>query len=221
MSDEIKKSWHKNAEEWVKIIQNNAIPSRKYTNTAILDTLKSLDGDSLADIGCGEGWLSREMHTLGWKTTGVDAIPGLIEQAKKQGNQSFEVFTFEDIIDGKAIPNAPFDVAVFNFCLYLKDGTQELLSNTLKQLKANGTIVIQTLHPYFLIENGLPYQSQWLSDSWKGLPGNFTDGHSWYARTMEDWIEVLNMVEQSKFSFKEILNNEHKPISLIIEISKI
>jgi hypothetical protein len=81
--------------------------------------------------------------------------------------------------------------------------------------------VIQTLHPYFLIENGLPYQSQWLSDSWKGLPGNFTDGHSWYARTMEDWIEVLNMVEQSKFSFKEILNNEHKPISLIIEISKI
>lgn len=221
MSDTIKASWNKNAKEWVKVIQNNAIPSRKYTNAAILDTLKVLDGNSLVDIGCGEGWLAREIHGLGWKTTGVDATEGLIEEAKKQGKQSFEVFTFEDIIDGKTIPNAPFDVAVFNFCLYLKEGLQELLTNTLKQLKTGGAIVIQTLHPYFLIENNLPYTCQWLSDSWKGLPGNFTDGHSWYARTMEDWVNILNQVENSKFSIKEVLNNDQKPISLIIKINKV
>ncbi|AEM69295.1 Methyltransferase type 11 [Allomuricauda ruestringensis DSM 13258] len=221
MSKEIISSWDKNAAEWIKVIQNDSIPSRKFTNLAILETIKQLDGDKIVDIGCGEGWLTREMANLGWEATGLDATASLIEEARKNSNQPFEVFTFEDIIEGKNIPNTPFDAAVFNFCLYLKDGLKELLSNTLNQLSKDGVLLIQTLHPYFLIQNDLKFKSQWLSDSWKGLPGNFTDGHSWYARTMEDWLHELNQLENSNFNIREILNDEEKPISLIIKINKI
>jgi len=221
MSDEIKSSWNKNAEEWVKIIQNNGIPSRKFTNPAILEEIKELKGNTIVDIGCGEGWLTREMEKFGWKATGLDATEDLIKEARKRSNQTFEVFTFEDIIKGEKMPNPPFDAAIFNFCLYLKNGLTELLSNTLMQLTPKGSLVIQTLHPYFLLQNSLPYKSQWLSDSWKGLPGNFTDGHSWYARTMEDWVQELNQIEHIEFNIKEILNDEEKPISLIIKINKI
>lgn len=220
MSKEILDSWNKNAGEWIKVIQNDAIPSRKFTNKAILEMVSELDGKKMVDIGCGEGWLTREMQKMGRKATGLDATKSFIEQARRLGNQTFEVFTFEEIIDGKPMPNAPFDAAVFNFCLYLKDGLTELLSNTLKQLAPNGTLVIQTLHPFFLLQYGLPYKSQWLSDSWKGLPGDFTDGHSWYARTMEDWVAELNRLENINFSMKEIVNDEKKPISLIIKINK-
>ncbi|MAU15581.1 MAG: methyltransferase type 11 [Muricauda sp.] len=221
MSKEIISSWEKNAGEWIKVIQDNSIPSRKFTNKAIVDTIAELDGSKAVDIGCGEGWLTREMNKLGWSTTGLDATACLIEEAKKNSGQSFEVFTFEDIIEGKKIPNAPFDVAIFNFCLYLKDGLVELLSNTVGQLSKNGVLLVQTLHPYFLLQNNLPYKSQWLSDSWKGLPGNFTDGHSWYARTMEDWLDQLNQIENTNFGIREILNDEKKPISLIIKINRI
>lgn len=221
MSDEIKSSWNKNAEEWVKIIQNDGIPSRKFTNPAILEEIKELKGSTVADIGCGEGWLTREMEKLGWKATGLDATVDLIKDARQRSDQIFEVFTFEDIIKGEKIPNAPFDAAVFNFCLYVKNGLIELLSNTLKQLSPKGSLVIQTLHPYFLLQNNLPYKSQWISDSWKGLPGNFTDGHSWYARTMEDWVQELNQIEHIEFNIKEVLNDDDKPISLIIKINKI
>ena len=220
MSKEILDSWNKNADEWIKVIQNDAIPSRKFTNKAILEMVSELDGKKMVDIGCGEGWLTREMGKLGWEATGLDAIESLVLEAQKKSDESFHVLTYEEIIDGKPMPNAPFDAAVFNFCLYLKDGLRELLLNTLKQLSPNGTLVIQTLHPFFLLQNGLPYKSQWLSDSWKGLPGDFTDGHSWYARTLEDWVAELNRLENINFSMKEIVNDEEKPISLIIKIKK-
>ncbi|MBW8243177.1 class I SAM-dependent methyltransferase [Muricauda oceani] len=220
MSGEILDSWNRNAKEWIKIIQNNAIPSRKFTNPAILDTIKQLDGKKIVDIGCGEGWLTREMKNLGWEAMGLDATEVLIMQARKQSDQNFEVFTFEEIIAEKTIPNGTFDAAVFNFCLYQKNDIKKLLSNTLDQLSKNGTVVVQTLHPYFLLQNNLPYKSQWLSDSWKGLPGNFKDGHSWYARTFGDWILELNQIENSNFEFVEIVNDEEKPVSLIIKINK-
>lgn len=220
MSKEILDSWNKNADEWIKVIQNDAIPSRKFTNKAILEMVSELDGKKMVDIGCGEGWLTREMGKLGWEATGLDAIESLVLEARKKSDESFHILTYEDTINGKPMPNAPFDAAVFNFCLYLKDGLRELLLNTLKQLSPNGTIVIQTLHPFFLLQNGLPYKSQWLSNSWKGLPGDFTDGHSWYARTMEDWVAELNRLENINFSMKEIVNDEEKPISLIIKIKK-
>ncbi len=218
--DDIIPSWKKNAAEWIKAIEENSIASRKFTNKAILDTLVSLKTKKLVDIGCGEGWLTREIARTGVEAIGLDAIEALILQAKQKGKESYHVFTFEDIIAGKNLPNAPFDAAVFNFCLYLENGLQPLLENTLKAINSNGYLIIQTLHPYFLIQNGLPYQSQWLSDSWKGLPGNFTDGHAWYARTFEDWSKNLVSIENTNYSFEEVVNDEQTPVSLIIQIQK-
>ncbi|MEZ4809098.1 MAG: methyltransferase domain-containing protein [Allomuricauda sp.] len=220
MKTDIIASWEKNASEWIKVIQNNSIPSRKFTNVAIMETVRGLCGKKMVDIGCGEGWLTREVGKMGWEATGLDAIESLILEAQNKSSDSFYVFTYEAIIAGKFIPNAPFDLAIFNFCLYLKDGLRPLLENTLKNISKKGAIVIQTLHPFFLVQNKMPYKSQWLSDSWKGLPGNFEDGHSWYARTLEDWINELNALENISFSIQEVVNDEKQPISLIIKITK-
>ncbi len=220
MKSDIIDSWKKNASEWIKVIQNQDIPSRKFTNKAILSELSTIDGHNFLDIGCGEGWLTRKMGEIGWNSTGLDAIPDLIVEAKKRSKDSYFVFTYEDIIEGKPIPNAPFDVATFNFCLYNEQGLLPLLKNTLSQLNAGGSILIQTLHPYFLITNGLEYKSQWLQDSWKGLPGNFEDGHSWYARTMEDWVGHMQQLPNTSFQMTEVTNDQEQPVSLIIKISK-
>ncbi|KQC28600.1 class I SAM-dependent methyltransferase [Flagellimonas eckloniae] len=221
MKTDIISSWEKNASEWIKVIQDNKIPSRKFTNKAILETIANLGCKNFADIGCGEGWLTREINKMGVQTVGFDAIEDLIEEAKKKDSGSYYVLTFEEIIKGKSIPNAPFDAAVFNFCLYLEEGLQKLLENTLKSISRNGSILIQTLHPFFLIQNGLAYKSQWLSDAWKGLPGNFEDGHSWYARTFENWSEILSTLKDVKITYQEVVNEDEKPISLIIKIKKL
>ncbi|TAI49291.1 class I SAM-dependent methyltransferase [Flagellimonas allohymeniacidonis] len=221
MKSEIISSWEKNAKEWVEVIQNQSIPSRKFTNRAILESISNLKVKKVADLGCGEGWLTREMAQLGIETTGFDAIKSLLVEASKKGPETYHQLTFEDIINGLEIPEAPFDAAIFNFCLYLKDNLRLLLENTLSNLVPMGHVLIQTLHPFFLIQNGFRYESQWLSDSWKGLPGNFKDGHSWYARTFEDWVNLLSALEDIAFEISEIKNDEEKPISLIIKIRKL
>ena len=144
----------------------------------------------------------------------------LKNEKETKSNAPFYNMTFEEIGNGNQIPHHPFDIAVFNFCLYNKEGVLDLLRNTKKALTESGTILIQTLHPFFLIAQNLPYKSQWIEDSWRGLEGNFKNGHSWYARTFEDWSMELQQIPKSEVSFKEIINVERHPISLLITIKK-
>ncbi len=220
MKSNIITSWEKNAQEWIKVVQNQSIPSRKFTNKAILETISSLSVEKVADLGCGEGWLTREMSQQGFRAIGFDAIENLLKEARRQGTENYYQLSFEDIISNSSLPEAPFNAAIFNFCLYLKDGVYPLLKNILSKLDPEGYLIIQTLHPFFLVQNGFGYKSQWLSDAWKGLPGNFREGHSWYARTFEDWIQLLSSLEKTSFDIKEIKNDESEPISLIFKIKK-
>ncbi|GMN09337.1 hypothetical protein MTsPCn9_02070 [Croceitalea sp. MTPC9] len=220
MGDDIIASWEENAKEWISVIEQNQIESRKFTNKAIINQIKDSKANSIIDIGCGEGWLVREISKMGKEGVGIDAIKTLLETAKEKGHESYFQMTYEDIIKGKLIPQAPYDMAVYNFCLYLKEGLEELLNNTLKALASNGVVIIQTLHPYFLLSNNLPYESQWLNDSWKGLPGSFVNGHKWYARTLDDWLAELNKLANTTTEITEVVNTEKKPVSLILKIQK-
>ena len=219
MDKEIISSWENNAEEWVRVIENEEIDSRRFTNKAIEKILDEALEKKILDVGCGEGWLTRRLTKMGKKAVGIDAVEALLINARSKGKESFYRISYQDIIDGHQVPEAPYDIAVFNFCLYQKDGLCELLQNCKKSLRENGSIIIQTLHPYFLLHNGLKYKSQTISDSWKGLPGNFSDGHPWYARTFEDWMSVIFESEMKLIALRETVDANRTPISLILKIN--
>ena len=220
MENDIIKSWNKNAFEWIKVIDNADIESRKFTNKAILDLIGNSPAIKILDVGCGEGWLTRSLGTMGKFVVGLDAIPELLENAKIKGDGTYYQMSYEDIILGKPIPESPFDAAVFNFCLYQREGLSQLLKLVKKSLSENGYIAIQTLHPYFLLQNNLEYKSQWINDSWKGLPGNFSDGHSWSARTFESWMSAFKKAGLQLHQLQEVTNDDHKPISIIFILSE-
>ena len=219
MEKEVRDTWEENAREWIDVVSSGQIASRRFTDVAIQDMLKSLSGPKVLDVGCGEGWLTRRLSKMGKRATGVDAIETLLAYARSRGPEPYQCLSYADIIAGNAIINAPFDTAVFNFSLYRKDDVDILFKIIKGQLTDQGYIVVQTLHPYFLIQNGLEYKSQMIRDSWKGLPGNFTGGHSWYARTLGDWVKLVTSADLKIVDIKETLNAENKPISLILAIS--
>jgi 2-polyprenyl-3-methyl-5-hydroxy-6-metoxy-1,4-benzoquinol methylase len=218
MKEHITASWEKNAAEWIRVIDNEEIASRKFTNKAILQILAETPSDKVLDVGCGEGWLTRSLSAMGKTAVGIDAIRALLENARSKGSESYYELSFEAIMAGQPIPEARFDIAVFNFCLYKKDGLAILLANTKKAINKDGFIIIQTLHPYFLIKNGYPYKSRSMENSWEGLPGNFKDGHSWYARTLEGWISEISESGMQLAELREISNAENLPVSLILKI---
>ncbi|MEP6261250.1 MAG: class I SAM-dependent methyltransferase [Gillisia sp.] len=218
--NEIIRSWEMNAVEWSRIIEQQGIASRKFTNPAILNTVKEFDPENILDLGCGEGWLTRALSHEQRKVMGVDASEALLEIARGKGDQDFYRLTYQEIIEGVKITGAPFDAVVLNFCLYQKDEVPQLLKALKTSLSITGHIFIQTLHPSFLLLNGLPYEDQWIGNSWKGLDGNFVQPHSWYARTLESWINIFGDCAHELVKLKEVVNENKAPISGIFILKK-
>ncbi len=213
--DKILKSWNINAAAWSQILEQQGIASRKFTNPAIIEARTNYAPSKVLDLGCGEGWLTRALSHEKNKVIGVDATETLLETARKKGSQMYYKITYKDIIEGVKIPEAPFDAVVLNFCLYQKNEVPNLLIALQRSLSDPGLIFIQTLHPSYLLINELPYEDQWIEDSWKGLNGNFVQPHSWYARTLGNWINTFRDCRYELIKLKEVINNNKIPVSII------
>lgn len=218
--NEITRSWKLNAQEWSRIIEEEGIASRKFTNPAIVEAVTAFSPLKILDLGCGEGWLTRKLSREENTVSGADATGDLLEAACRKGKQKFYLISYEEIIAGLEIPGAPYNAIVLNFCLYQKNEVPQLLDELKSSLSDDGHIFIQTLHPSFLLSNNLTYEDQWIADSWKGLNGNFIQPHPWYARTFQSWIIMFRDCHYELTEVKEILNENKSPVSVIFILKK-
>ncbi|RBJ73992.1 SAM-dependent methyltransferase, partial [Pseudomonas sp. MWU12-2534b] len=66
-------SWNHNAKAWIEAIRTGAIESRlNVTNQAIVLAVLGRQPERVLDLGCGEGWLLRELEKRGIDAVGVD-----------------------------------------------------------------------------------------------------------------------------------------------------
>ena len=173
-------SWHVNAANWINLIDTNGIESRRLvTNKAIIEAVCNNKPASVLDVGCGEGWLAKELYEKGIAVTGVDVIPALIEKAKQKVPGNFLVASYEDIYLRKISFPKLFYAIVINFALIGKESTENLLSVLPKYLTGTGKLFIQTLHPRSR-EAINDYQSGWKEGSWEGLGDQFSLPYQWY-----------------------------------------
>ncbi len=208
-------TWNKNAGPWIRAVQEEQIESRKLvTNQAIIEMILRYRPNTVLDLGCGEGWLARQLAMHGIRVLGVDVIPALIEGAKKLGGGEFAVYSYEQIANGSL--EKQFDAVVCNFSLLGKESVDQLLGRVPTLLNANGYLFIQTLHPLMAC-GGAPYQDGWRDGSWAGFSTDFSDPAPWYFRTMAAWIKLFH---ESKLTLVELLEPLHpqtgKPVSLLL-----
>ena len=188
--DRVLEAWQQNARPWTDAVRDEKIASRKLvTNQSIVDAVLSKAPATALDIGCGEGWLSRALSDEGIEVVGVDAIPELIEQAKRAGGGEFRVMSYEDIAGGQL--RETFDAVVANFALIGKDSVDRLIARVPELLNDDGSLIIQTLHPV-VASGDLPYEDGWREGSWAGIDGDFAAPAPWYFRTLETWVELLS-----------------------------
>ena len=91
-------SWKKNVQPWVTAICEGEIESRTLvTNKAIVDAVIERAPKTVLDVGCGEGWLVRELGKVGIDALGIDVIPELIEFAQTKGGGRFKLLSYEDL----------------------------------------------------------------------------------------------------------------------------
>lgn len=211
----ILESWHENAKPWINAIDRGEIDTRiKATNQAIVDTVLETNAKRILDVGCGEGWLSRELAQHGCQLLGIDVVAELIERARIKNSSNdcrFEICSYETI-EG-TVRDSKFDAAVCNFSLLGEKSVLRLLGKLSTLLQPNGKLFIQTVHPANFPER----VSGWQEGSWQGFNSAFKNAPPWFYRTKENWINLLEILDYSEISVTTIrYSNSALPASLII-----
>ena len=198
-------SWEDNAHAWTNAVRSGAIPSRRAgTDAAILQAIASAPEGPLLDVGCGEGWLCRAVASQspsGRLVTGIDASAALIAAArliKASDNSSevlrnqprYEQLSYAELAASTAAIGAPFAVAVCNFAL-LDQNVAEALTAVRNALSPQGTLLIQTVHPFTACGDGA-YENGWREETFDAFGGRFPSAMPWYFRTMGSWMTDLH-----------------------------
>ena len=206
-------SWKKNVQPWVKAIRNGEIESRLLvTNKTIVDAVIERKPKTVLDIGCGEGWLVRELKKVGIDSLGIDVIPELIDFAQTKGGR-FTSLSYEDL-SGNMLQEK-FDTIVCNFSLLGKESVINVFRQAPFLLNEGGSIIVQTIHPVAGCGEG-DYKDGWREGSWAGFSNNFCDPAPWFFRTLETWT---NLFLDNGFNIRKILEpvnpKTKKPASIV------
>mgnify|MGYP005748468065 CR=1 FL=1 len=185
----ILKSWDTNAKAWTQAVRNREIESRnRVTNQAIVDAILAQDFQYMLDVGCGEGWLIREIASTrpGAKSddyVGIDGSEDLIRQAQELDkehtylNQTYQALNIDSL-------QRKFDLIACNFSLFGKESVDDLLLKLKGLLNENGGILIQTL---YVADEDIG----WQAGSWQGFSEQFTDPAPWYKRNHQAWLTTF------------------------------
>jgi len=209
----ILESWSRNATPWTRAVRSGEIESRTLvTNAAIVEAVRARAPRTGVDLGCGEGWLVRALPEV--EMVGVDAIAGLVEQARAAGGGDFRVLSYEEIAAGELALAA--DVAVANFSLIGHEAVDGLFAAAPTYLRAGGTLIVQTVHPLMACGDA-PYADGWRAGSWAGFSEDFQDAPPWYFRTISSWIALFERHGLRVVEMREPLHpRTGKPVSLIL-----
>jgi 2-polyprenyl-3-methyl-5-hydroxy-6-metoxy-1,4-benzoquinol methylase len=207
----------------LKVATWSQIDSRKReAMPTIVEAVISCGGQTLLDLGCGEGWLTRALVDRGLNVLGTDIIPTLIERGqsiagvdgKPFGLGNFELASYAEIAAGKLATK--FDIVVANFSLIGQESVESLFRSMPFLLNDGGAFIIQTLHPTIACDD-LPYVDGWRASSWDGFSDEFTDPAPWYFRTLASWVELYTTNGLSIVEIREPIHPQTgKPAAIIL-----
>ena len=184
-------SWERNAAAWTDAVRERRIASRRAgTDAAIVAAALRSRPESVLDVGCGEGWLARELAARGCRVTGIDASAALIASARHLGGGRFETIAYADIAHHAAALGAPFDVVVCNFSL-LEEHLAPVLHALRGVLAVSGRLLIQSVHPWTANRDG-PYADGWRTATFADFGDGFVEPMPWYFRTLSSWLELVD-----------------------------
>lgn len=209
---QIIRSWHKNTTPWINAIRENAIRSRiNCTNRAIEQAVLNLHPKTLLDLGCGEGWLIRQLVEHGIHCLGIDTVADFEHHVVAAGGEFLQL-EYEHI-NTKTLPYR-FDVVACNFSLLGKESVEHVINNMPERLNPGGRLVIQTLHPVAACPDA-HHEDGWRKGSWQGFSEDFVDPPPWYFRTLESWHALLQRAGFNHIKQTEPTDRSGKKQSII------
>lgn len=177
-------SWMANAGAWTRAVREGRIESRRVaTDAAIVRAVLERSPERVLDLGCGEGWLMRELAERGIEAVGLDVSMELVVVAEETGGGRYRCCSYEEVIEDPTRAGGPYDVVACNFSL-LGAELVPLLRALRENVGLGGALVIQTVHPW-VAGGDEPYADGWRTETFASFAGDWPEPMPWYFRTIE------------------------------------
>lgn len=144
------KVYNENAGKWLRLAP--ASLSDFTARPAVFDACGDLDGRSVLDIGCGEGYCARELKRRGaGDYVGLDLSAEMIAAAKAQDAADKYGIDYRACNVLEYVPERQFDlcVAVFLFNYLRVEEMQRVFAMVHAALRRQGEFVFSVPHPFF------------------------------------------------------------------------
>ena len=159
LNDEGRELWNRKAKFWDGLHGDNGnIFHRRLVEPSVLQLLDLRPGDTVLDIGCGNGALARRLAALGAQVTAIDFSDQLIKLARwRTDSVGLNVeYLVLDATDKAALLNlgqARFDAITCTMTLMDIPTTEPLFRAAASLLRAGGRFVFSMMHPAFNSNN--------------------------------------------------------------------
>lgn len=164
--------------------------------SVLWECLGDLNGKTVLDVGCGDGWLCRELAAAGAQVTGVDGSQKLLDigRMKDEGIPYLQA----DLANGLPVGLGLFDRIVSLMVLMDIPELDRLFVDLRQVTKTDGRLVFTILHPGFF-QYKVHFDEQ--AKTWHRRVTNYQDeqiwrldtfgGHNHYHRNLTYYCELL------------------------------
>jgi 2-polyprenyl-3-methyl-5-hydroxy-6-metoxy-1,4-benzoquinol methylase len=154
LNDAVRDIWDRNADFWTERMGEGNEFHRVLIGPAQERLLDLRPGESVLDIGCGNGQFTRRMAQLGARVLALDVSPRMIENARAQTSDGHDRVDYRvvDAADSAALAalgSNGFDAAVCTMAMMDMAAIEPLMSALSALLKNGGRFVFSILHPCF------------------------------------------------------------------------
>lgn len=246
-TEETKAFWNRVAQDWDLQVGDEGDRNRILNSDPVLwDFAGDLTDLTVLDAGCGTGYLSRQINSMGAKAIGIDFSESMVEIARaKSADIDFRV---DSCCTLSTVDDASIDVLVSNYVLMDTPNLEETLHAFHRVLKANGRAILIFSHPCFpqgqAIDSpddegvryqwNLPYfeQRKCVDPPWAHFKSEFV----WFHRPLSDYwkafqqagFEVTDFEEprisENRYHLveneKQIKSNKSRPCSVAFRLRK-
>ena len=144
------KVYDENAGRWLRLAPSSL--SDFTGRPAVFEACGELDGRSVLDLGCGEGYCARELKRRGaGDYLGIDLSSQMIAAAKSQEEKDQYGIEFRVSDVTSFMPERQFDlcIAVFLFNYLRVDEMHRVFAAVYEALSPGGQFVFSVPHPFF------------------------------------------------------------------------
>ena len=147
LKDKIVNYWQSRSESFSELHQralHDSIAERWYTEIAPeLKTDEKVPGDlKILDIGCGTGFFSILTAKKGFRVTGIDLTPAMIDESKKNAAKEKVNVTFLEMdAEYPTLEEGSFDLLITRNLTWTLPHLEDAYANWFKLLKPDGTLL--------------------------------------------------------------------------------